>query len=199
MKWLLGPGAHHLLAPLHHHDLLAARVDTPEQAWAYQQELNGAERLWLIGHQDSLQNYCLPPWQGLYHLVALVDHPPTPQLRSEAIAFVGSSMRAGALAEFCHALQWPATRTEADTQVSSMRGQVSWQGQPGVPPSLMAHNQGHPVPVSDQPCQRWPSAQYWNLQASPAGLPLLMDDQWMANRCTLDALANLRESRAQTL
>lgn len=199
MKWLLGPGAHALLAPLHDHDLLAAQITQPEQAWAYQQELPNGERLWLIADQHFLEAFCHPPWQGLYHLVALVSEPPSRALAQQAQACVGSAIRPARLAEFCHALQWPSAEQLGETQRSSVRGTCQWLGSGSIPSALKPIQGTCQVPVSKQPGQRWPAAQFWQAGDTLGEHPLLLADQWMANRSVLDALANLREHRAQTL
>lgn len=192
MKWLLGPGAHELLTPLYHHDVLAARIDTPEQAWAYHQDLPSPEGIWLIAHQAQLQAYCQPPWSGLYRLVALVDEPPSPELIQHCHLMVGRTIDSQRLAQLCAALAWPGQQTRNGTLVSTHPGAVDWRGEGRAPSALHRHTQGTPVPVLTQSHHRWPAAQWWDQKTSPGPCPLLIEDSWLCNRTALDALAHVR-------
>lgn len=199
MKWLLGPGQHDLRVPLHHYEILAAAIDSPEHAWSYHQDLTPSERLWVLGDADFIAQFCEPPWQGLYHLVARVEHPIPQTVADASVALIGKPMPNDRLAEFCNALQWPDSQQSNGTQLSTCRGAVNWIDDLPKPQELNSLTEGVPVPVLARAGNRWPAAQFWTGD-SPAGpMPLLLPGQWMSNRTALDALAQLREYRAQTL
>ena len=199
MKWLLGPGQQNLRVPFYRHDLVAAAIESPGEAWSYHQDLVPHERIWVLGQSEFIALFCEPPWQGLFHLVTLVEGAISPAVCDASVALLGASIAPDRLAEFCAALQWPNAQLKNETQISSCPGAVHWIDDLPCPAELRHQNEGFPVPVVARASQRWPAAHYVDGNCAPGPMPLLYPRQWMSNRNALDALAQLRETRAQTL
>ena len=203
MRWLLGPSLEDMLVPLHQHARPAACIDSPNQAWAYHLDLVPQEQLWVLGTTDFLKAFCQPPWQGLFHLVAVVDQDIPCEVARECTMFVGAGMPLDRLGEVLSALVWPDSAAQGQTQRSSTQGATQWQGSGAPPTALKQFQQGTPIPVlSDTTLPHpipWPAAQYYSGLSEPAPLPLLLPDHWMSSKNALDALAQIKESHAQAL
>lgn len=204
MRWLLGPSLEDMLVPLHQHARPAACIDSPNQAWAYHLDLVPQEQLWVLGTADFLKAFCQPPWQGLFHLVAVVNQDIPHEVARESTMIIGAGMPPERLGELLNALVWPDAVAQGQTQRSSIQGSADWQGTGTLPKALQQVQQGIPVPVlcedrlPNQPLP-WPAAQYYSGLSEPAPLPLLLSDHWMSTKNALDALAQLKESYAQAL
>jgi len=203
VRWLLGPSLEDMLVPLHQHARPAACIDSPNQAWAYHLDLVPQEKLWVLGTADFLASFCQPPWQGLFHLVAVVDQAIAREVASECTMLVGAGMPLERMAELLNALAWPDSIAQGQTQRSSIQGQALWQGDGALPKALKQVQQGTPIPVlSDTALPNplpWPAAQYYSGLSKPEPLPLLLPDHWMSTKNALDALAQIKESHAQAL
>ena len=203
MRWLLGPSFEDMLVPLHQHGRLAACIDSPNQAWAYHLDLVPKEQLWILGTADFLKSFCQPPWQGLFHLVAVVNQDIPREVARECTLFLGAGMPLERMGELLNALAWPDSITQGQTQRSSIQGQAHWQGNGALPKALKQVQQGTPIPVLSETALPhllpWPAAQYFSGLSEPAPLPLILPDHWMSTKTALDALAQLEESHAQAL
>ena len=203
MRWLLGPSFEDMLVPLHQHGRLAACIDSPNQAWAYHLDLVPQEQLWVLGTADFLKSFCQPPWQGLFHLVAVVNQDIPREVARECTLFLGAGMQLERMGELLNALAWPDSITQGQTQRSSIQGQAHWQGNGALPKASKQVQQGTPIPVLSETALPhllpWPAAQYFSGLSEPAPLPLILPDHWMSTKTALDALAQLEESHAQAL
>ena len=189
--------------PLHKHALPAACIDSPNQAWAYHLDLVPQEQLWVLGTAKFLKAFCQPPWQGLFHLVALVNQDIPREVAKECTLLIGAGMPPERLGELLNALAWPDSIVQGQTQRSTIQGRAQWQGSGALPKALKQVQQGTPIPVLPDTTLPnplpWPAAQYYSGLSEPAPLPLLLPDHWMSTKNALDALAQLKESHAQAL
>ena len=203
MRWLLGPSFEDMLVPLHQHGRLAACIDSPNQAWAYHLDLVPQEQLWVLGTADFLKSFCQPPWQGLFHLVTVVNQNIPREVARECTLFLEAGMPLERMVELLNALAWPDSIAQGQTQRSSVQGQAHWQGNGALPKALKQVQQGTPIPVLSETALPhplpWPAAQYYSGLSAPAPLPLIFPDHWMSTKIALDALAQLKESHAQAL
>ena len=203
MRWLLGPSLEDMLVPLHQHARPAACIDSPNQAWAYHLDLVPQEQLWVLGTAKFLKAFCQPPWQGLFHLVALVNQDIPREVAKECALLIGAGMPPERLGELLNALAWPDSIVQGQTQRSTIQGRAQWQGSGALPKALKQVQQGTPIPVLPDTTLPnplpWPAAQYYSGLSEPAPLPLLLPDHWMSTKNALDALAQLKESHAQAL
>lgn len=193
MKVLLGPGMEALTVPLTELGIESAVALTPQAAWGWHNAVDDSPRLWVIGEAHWLSQFSDAPWSGVFHLIAVISDGIPPALDGQCMAFTGP-MPPNRQADFIRALQWPQAKSLDGTLVSSTRGLVNWLGRGGLPPQLRQHQGSVAVPVVTQAPERWPAAQWLRPGDSDAILPmpLLVPDQWHAQRATLDALAQLR-------
>ena len=191
MRVILGPGFGALGVGLARLNIRNLEVNTPEEAWAAHQQ-SGQPKCWLVGQQDWLSPFCQTPWQGLYHIVAELNRSELGPLEHQAHLFVGA-MAPDRLADLIARLAWRASQPIDQTQRADSTGRVNWTDTSTPPPQLLQHRGTVEIPVSESPNGRWPSACWLppHTQNIPDA-PLLMPDQWQAQRVTLDALAQLK-------
>ncbi len=196
MKILLGPGFEGLSIALTELAIECASAASPEEAWGWHQAVPDSPRLWIIGPAQWLCQFTQPPWAGLFHLVASIDSTLPAALNGQCVAHVGP-MSDTRLADFIQAMQWPRAKTLDGTLTSTTRGMVNWFGRGGMPPQLRQHQGSVAVPVVTDSQERWPAAQWIapGSESRPLPMPLLLPDQWQAQRTALDALAQLRVNR----
>ena len=98
----------------------------------------------VLGTADFLASFCQPPWQGLFHLVAVVDQAIAREVASECTMLVGAGMPLERMAELLNALAWPDSIAQGQTQRSSIQGQALWQGDGALPKALKRSSKAHP-------------------------------------------------------